>query len=62
MGMFDIDGMEDPADRAQMYEDLTVVLFFATFVTLVLGGSIGWLYFKQLQQDMYLREMADLYR
>ena len=59
MGMFDIDGLEDPNDRAQMYEDLTVVLFFVTFITLVLGCSIGWLYFQQLHQEAYLRELLD---
>lgn len=61
MGMFDIDGFEDENDRAQLYEDLTTVLAFLTFAVLVLGASIGYIYFQQLQGEAYLRDLVELY-
>jgi len=59
MKQLDIDGLSSE-DSAQVYEDVTLVLGFVTFCVLVLGTSIGWLYFQQLaQQAAYLDMTLD---
>jgi hypothetical protein len=58
MKQLDIDGLSSE-DSAQVYEDVTIVLTFITFCVIVLGSSIGWLYFKQLHQESAFMELTD---
>eukprot|EP00959_Pyramimonas_sp_CCMP1952_P389680 8165856-Pyramimonas_sp.AAC.1 len=58
MKQLDIDGLSSE-DSAQVYEDVTLVLGFVTFCVIVLGSSIGWLYFQQLSQQSLLLDFMD---
>eukprot|EP00238_Polyblepharides_amylifera_P002131 CAMPEP_0196589432 /NCGR_PEP_ID=MMETSP1081-20130531/63521_1 /TAXON_ID=36882 /ORGANISM="Pyramimonas amylifera, Strain CCMP720" /LENGTH=342 /DNA_ID=CAMNT_0041912229 /DNA_START=161 /DNA_END=1189 /DNA_ORIENTATION=- len=57
MGQFDVDGV-DTSSRS--FEDAAAVLAFLVLCSIIIGCSIGWLYFQQLQQAASINQLFDL--
>lgn len=56
MGQFDIDGLEDGKKEA-LFDDVSVLLAFATVVVLVFGTSVGWVYLQSMAREAQLQAL-----
>jgi hypothetical protein len=58
LGQFEIDGL-NTEDRSRLFDDVSVVLTFATVLVLVFGAAVGALYADELQRGAALRALAE---
>ncbi len=58
MGQFDIDGLEDGKKEA-LFDDVSVLLAFATVVVLVFGTSVGWVYLQSMAREAQLQALLN---
>lgn len=58
LGQFDVDGLTTD-DRLRLFDDVSVVLTFATVLVLVFGASIGALYADELSRGAALRALNE---
>lgn len=59
MGMFDVDGLEEAEDRAEMYADAVAVMAFGVVVLLVFGVGVGEWYLRGLAHDRAMAQMLE---
>jgi hypothetical protein len=58
MGQFDVDGLSAD-DRSRFFDDVSVLLTFATVLVLTFGAAAGALYADELQRNAALRALRD---
>jgi hypothetical protein len=59
MGMFDVDGLEEAEDRAEMYADAVAVMAFGVVLLLVFGVGVGEWYLRGLAHDRAMAQMLE---